>query len=255
MGKQLFTNAKRSVIFMMRPQDLIVVTDKAHPLYDERVELPLDERLVTSISARGVINPIVVRRNPDGKAEVVDGRQRARAAQEVVKRFKKAILVPCVNRPGEDTDLVGTSVAANEIRQSDPVLLKARKAARLINLGSTEEQVAIDFGVSTTAVRQWLELLSAPAEVRKAVAAGEITATHAMALAKRPAEEQKKALAEAAEVAAAKKEKTGGGAPRAKAKSTARHQMRSYREVKDRLELKNLEPNYKKALLWVLRLD
>jgi hypothetical protein len=42
---------------------LTLVTDKKHPLYDTRVELPVDETLVESILMFGVLDPIKITRD------------------------------------------------------------------------------------------------------------------------------------------------------------------------------------------------
>lgn len=251
MAKTLFDGAERGTIFMMRPADLVVVTDKRSVLYDPRVELPLDEALVQSIKLRGVILPVSIRRGENGKAEVVDGRQRVRAAQEVAKRYKIDLRVPCVNRKGEENDLLGASIAANELRQNDTPLTKARKAARLINLGISEEQVAVDFGVTVGAVKKWLALLDAPADVREAIDTGKLSAHAAAAVAKQPAAERKAVL----ETAVATSVRKGGKTAARKGAAVKRLKVRSYREIQERLETKNIHPDYAKALRWVLHLD
>jgi len=49
--------------FMFDPEDLVLVTDEKSPLYDDRVELPVDESLVLNImfapdgTPQGVLEP------------------------------------------------------------------------------------------------------------------------------------------------------------------------------------------------------
>jgi hypothetical protein len=38
-------------VLMFEPENLHIVTDKAHPLYDERVNLPIDEGMVLNIKS------------------------------------------------------------------------------------------------------------------------------------------------------------------------------------------------------------
>src|ERR1700743_1127639 len=74
-------------LLLFDPKDLTIVTDERSPLYDERVDLPVDEALVDSIVDQGVLEAILVRKNPEtGKTEVVNGRQRGRATVEANKR-------------------------------------------------------------------------------------------------------------------------------------------------------------------------
>lgn len=47
-------------VLMFEPENLHIVTDKAHPLYDERVNLPIDEGMVLNIKELGVLEPIIV---------------------------------------------------------------------------------------------------------------------------------------------------------------------------------------------------
>ena len=44
-------------VLMFEPENLHIVTDKAHPLYDERVNLPFDEGMVLNIKELGVLEP------------------------------------------------------------------------------------------------------------------------------------------------------------------------------------------------------
>ncbi|RRF10818.1 hypothetical protein EAN93_29390 [Klebsiella pneumoniae] len=55
------------------------VTDKTHPLYDERVHLPIEEGMVLNIAELGVLEPIIVWKDPEtGLTCVVVGRQRVK---------------------------------------------------------------------------------------------------------------------------------------------------------------------------------
>ena len=81
MGRE--RDANRGVATYNRdPNDLRLIEDKDHPRYDPRVELDLDQGLVESINVHGVIEPVVAFK--DGPhVEVLDGRQRVRAARPV----------------------------------------------------------------------------------------------------------------------------------------------------------------------------
>lgn len=47
-------------VLMFEPENLHIVTDKAHPLYDERVNLPIDEGMVLNIKELDVLERIIV---------------------------------------------------------------------------------------------------------------------------------------------------------------------------------------------------
>lgn len=183
MAKTLF-EAQRLNAFLFEPNQLTIVEDESHHLYDERVKLPLSESLVLSIMDKGVVEPIVVRKEGD-LILVVDGRQRVRAAIEANKRLEKAgeepVMIPGVPRKGTEDDAADVMVLANEIRADDSVMVKARKAARLAQRGRTPEQIAKLFGLQSPAtVENWLMLLEMHSTVQKHVESGSLRLTDAV---------------------------------------------------------------------------
>jgi len=190
------------------PGDLVIVDDPKHPLYDERVDLPLSAELVASILHHGrVLEPVICRKDPDtDRMEVVAGRQRVRAVREIQKRGevfkslpealqkrrgKDAWRIPAIVDRSKDEDLAEVMVSENEIRLSDSPLVRAEKMRRLLGRGKTEGELSILFGCSGATVKNTLSLLDASSSVRKAVDSGRIAAASAYRLAKLPAEEQK----------------------------------------------------------------
>jgi ParB family chromosome partitioning protein len=92
-------------VLNFEPENLHLVTDKTHPLYDERIHLPINEAMVLNIMEQGVLEPIIVWKDPEsGLACVVDGRQRVRHTLEANKRLVKQgdspLLVPAVTKRG-----------------------------------------------------------------------------------------------------------------------------------------------------------
>lgn len=61
MGKNAF-DASILTAFWFYPEDIVLITDPEHPLYDKRVLLPINEPMVASImlDGQGVIEPVVV---------------------------------------------------------------------------------------------------------------------------------------------------------------------------------------------------
>ena len=190
------------------PGDLVIVDDPKHPLYDERVDLPLSAELVASILHHGrVLEPVIIRKDPEtDRIEVVAGRQRVRAVREIrargnvfkslpealqKRRGKDAWRVPAIVDRSKDEDLAEVMVSENEIRLSDSPLVRAEKMRRLLGRGKTEGELSILFGCSGATVKNTLSLLDASSSVRKAVDSGRIAAASAYRLAKLPAEEQK----------------------------------------------------------------
>lgn len=179
--------------YSLDPRELTLVTESKHPLYDERVHWPLDEAMIASIMADGVLQPIVARRNGT-QLEVIFGRQRTKNAVEANRRLKEKgaylIKVPVVIRGGDDRDLLGASIAENEIRRPDIVLMKAAKARRMVNLGATNADIAVKFGVVAETIENWLKLDELHPDIKKLVARGKLKYTVAMRLSKLKRQDQ-----------------------------------------------------------------
>jgi ParB family chromosome partitioning protein len=222
-GTQLL-DGKRESLFRVDPATLTIIgldTDDGpndvppHQLWDERVKLPLDEAMVLNIMALGVREPVVVvvqGKGDDRVAAVVDGRQRVRHAREankrLVKRGEPPLLIPVIAEKGmSDQEQTLLAASLNEIRQSDPVMTKAAKAARMKARGSSFSEIALAFGVTEQTVGLWVNINSLTDTVKKAVSDGRIKPTAAGALASLKPEEQKTALAELLAEAAATGEK------------------------------------------------
>jgi hypothetical protein len=116
----------------------------------------------------------------------VDGRGRVRAALEANRRLeaegKQPIRVPAIVKRGQDAEMFGVLISANECRREDSPLAKSEKALRLINMGKSTAEVAIAFGVSRQSVESWLALGDVAEPVLQAVEAGEVSATAAAQL-------------------------------------------------------------------------
>ena len=196
--------------YMYDPETLVLVMDEKSPLYDERVHLPVNEKMVANIkfcpdgpdsAPLGVIEPIVVRRNPEtGKIEVVDGRQRVKAAREANKQLKKEgrdpIRVTTVTDRGRDSRLIAISIGANEFNQDETPSGRARKIQKYMDHGHDKKEAANMFGVSEATIINMLAVLEAPKVIRSAADAGKISNADAYKLAKMEPEEGKKKLAE-----------------------------------------------------------
>jgi ParB family chromosome partitioning protein len=138
---------------------------------------PLAE-LSESIRLHGVLQPILVRRLPDGY-ELIAGERRWRAA-----RLAGLSSVPAVvrNDAGNDEQLVLGLIENLQRTDLDPIE-EARGLRRLTEeFGLTHEEVARRIGKHRVSVTQSLRLLAAGTAVQSAVASGVISAGHARAL-------------------------------------------------------------------------
>lgn len=119
-----------------------------------------------NIMDQGVLEPIIVWKDPEtGLSCVVDGRQRVRHTLEANKRLskegKEPLLVPAVAKRGSAVRMAQAMVSANEIRQADTPLGRAKKMADALDRGHDEDDLSLMFGVSVQTVRATLSLLDA----------------------------------------------------------------------------------------------
>lgn len=169
-GTQSF-RAKRGVIFSFDPDELVLIEDPKHPLYDVRVTLPLKAGFVANVAKMGVIVPVTIRKI-DGRPVVLDGRQRVKAIRQVNAQRKAEGLEPmrinATERKGGAGDAFGVTVSANEHRTEDALREKITKAQHAYSvLARSEEEIANDFGVSVPTVRKWLDMEATSKTPRK----------------------------------------------------------------------------------------
>jgi ParB family chromosome partitioning protein len=144
----------------------------------QRFESEAMRELADSIRAHGVLQPILVRRMPDGY-ELIAGERRWRAA-----RMAGLTRIPAIVRRdvAEDSSLVLGLIENLQRADLDPIE-EARGVRRLIEeFGLTHEEVAERLGRNRVSVTQSLRLLQASAPIQSAVAAGSISAGHGRAL-------------------------------------------------------------------------
>jgi ParB family chromosome partitioning protein len=209
----------QSKVMHFATESLTIITDPKHALYDDRATQELSDEFVCNVDYYGILEPIVVRKDPEtGKIEVVAGRQRVRAAIEVNKRRKKKgeklLLVPAIVNRGDDLRMMGVMVTENEQRVANTPMQRANLAQRMFDRGATIEQVTTTLGCSAATVKNLQALLEAPAAVRNAVQNGKVSAAAAYKLARLPAAEAKAKLAEATTAAPRTKGKRDGAARR-----------------------------------------
>ena len=222
MGKssvESYGASGQSKVMHFKPEDLVLVKDEKHALYDERVTEELSDDFVSNIDFYGVIEPVIVRKDSEsGKIEVVAGRRRVRGILEANKRRKKRgekmLLVPAVIRRGGELDLMGVMASENEARSATTPMQRAGLMQRMMTRGATESQVATSMACSAATVKNLLALLEAPAAVRNAVQNGKVSAAAAYKLARLPPAEAKAKLAEATAAAPKTKGKRDGSARR-----------------------------------------
>src|SRR6202789_91395 len=146
--------------------------------------------LAASITANGVVQPILVRPLETGRFQLIAGERRWRASQLAGKSTLPAIL-----RQVSDEQAMEITIVENLQRADLNPMEQARAFERLSReFHMTQEQMATRTGKDRATVANFLRLLKLPPSVQARVESGELTFGHARALlALSGAEEMEKA--------------------------------------------------------------
>lgn len=152
--------------------------------------------LAESIKAKGVLQPVLLRPHPNGRAgpqrfELVAGERRVRAA-----KLAGLAEIPAVVRRLSDRDVLEAQVVENEQRADVTAMEKADGYARLID----EHQVSIEdlaarVGKSVSTIRGLLKLRALPDVAREALELGVLPPATAELIARVPNEKVREEVA------------------------------------------------------------
>jgi ParB family chromosome partitioning protein len=136
------------------------------------------DRLAESISAAGVVQPLIVRPLADGSYELIAGERRWRAA-----RAAGLEQVPALVRDEDETQRLQTALIENVAREDLNPIDEARACAALVEeLGLTKEDVARRLGRSRSAISNLIRLLDLPDDALALLEAGELSEGHGRAI-------------------------------------------------------------------------
>jgi ParB family chromosome partitioning protein len=136
------------------------------------------KELSDSISAQGIIQPIIVRKINGDKYEIIAGERRWRAAQLAELRD-----VPVVVKDIDDRSVMAIALIENIQREDLNALEEAQALHRLQDeFELTHQQIAEAVGKSRTTVTNLLRLLELPNEVKNMLGKGLLEMGHARAL-------------------------------------------------------------------------
>ncbi|MBF0255246.1 MAG: ParB/RepB/Spo0J family partition protein, partial [Gammaproteobacteria bacterium] len=136
------------------------------------------QELADSISAQGVVQPIVVRPVENGRYELIAGERRWRACQMAGKSE-----IPVVIREVDDQSAMAMGLIENIQRQDLNAIEEAGALHRLLNeFGLTHQQVAEAVGKSRSAVSNLMRLLELSEPVKQMVESHQLEMGHARAL-------------------------------------------------------------------------
>jgi ParB family chromosome partitioning protein len=207
--------------------DLIVPVEKVFPNPDQPRRSFTDEHLrdlSASIKAKGIIQPLIVRKRStgNGEYEIVAGERRWRAAQMVQLHE-----IPVLVRDFTDTEVLEVAIIEN-IQRADlnPVEEAAGFRQLMDKFGHTQEKLAEELGKSRSHIANLLRLLHLPSDVQELLVEGRLSAGHARALitSDDPSGLAKQVVAQGLSVRAtealAKKKDDGGSSSTTRSKST-----------------------------------
>ncbi len=138
------------------------------------------EQLADSISVYGVLQPIIVRENPNaaGTYEIIAGERRWRAA-----KMAGLSEIPAVILEGDELKAAQVALIENIQREDLNPVEEAFGYQYLIeNFGLKQEEVAQQVGKSRSAVANMLRLIDLPEEVLELLKDGSLSTGHARAL-------------------------------------------------------------------------
>ena len=142
--------------------------------FDEQL---LDE-LAGSITANGVVQPIVVRPLPNGRYQLIAGERRWLAS----KKANKAT-IPAILKTVSDEQSMEITIIENLQRADLNPIEQGRAYERLSReFGLTQEQMAYRTGKDRASVGSFLRMLKLPESVQSKVANGSLSPGHAKAL-------------------------------------------------------------------------
>ena len=138
------------------------------------------QTLADSIATHGVLQPIIVRENPNfaGSYEIIAGERRWRAS-----KMAGLSEIPVVLVDGNDLKVAQIAIIENVQRENlNPVEEALAYSALMERHNLTQEQIAKEVGKSRPAIANMLRLLDLPDEVLLMLKDEKITSGHARAL-------------------------------------------------------------------------
>lgn len=155
-------------------EDILPNPAQPRTSFDEEA---LDE-LADSIRQLGLIQPITVRRNGDGRYTIISGERRWRAAQRADLRH-----LPAYIREADDENLHAMALVENIQREDLNAIEIALTFKKLIDqYNLTQERLSERVGKKRATVANFLRLLRLPAEVQLGLRDKRVDMGHARAL-------------------------------------------------------------------------
>ncbi|MCM8761134.1 MAG: ParB/RepB/Spo0J family partition protein [Candidatus Omnitrophica bacterium] len=139
--------------------------------------------LINSIKEKGVVQPVLVRKIPDGY-ELIAGERRLRAVKEL--GLDK---IPAIVKNVSDIDMLEISLIENIQREELNPIEEAHAFQRFVTeFNYTQEDIAKVLSKDRSTIANTIRLLALPKKIQDFIASNTITAGHAKALLGLPSE-------------------------------------------------------------------
>jgi ParB family chromosome partitioning protein len=136
------------------------------------------EELAESIRTFGLIQPISVRKRPDGRYQIISGERRFRAC-----KLAGMDVIPAYIRATDDQGMLEMAIVENIQRQDlDPIEIAMSYQRLMDECDLTQEKMAQRVGKKRASVANYLRLLKLPAKVQHDLKAGLLSTGHAKVL-------------------------------------------------------------------------
>jgi len=134
--------------------------------------------LAASITANGVVQPILVRPQATGRFQLIAGERRWRASQLAGKKT-----IPAILRQVSDEQAMEITIVENLQRADLNPMEQARAFERLgKEFHMTQDQISLRTGKDRTTIGNFIRLLKLPMDLQNRVESGELSFGHAKAL-------------------------------------------------------------------------
>ncbi|MGN0494295.1 MAG: ParB/RepB/Spo0J family partition protein [Acutalibacteraceae bacterium] len=181
----MYTLSDKKLI-MLKPSEIKLTGNQPRKSFDE-YEL---KQLSDSIQASGIIQPLAVRKAPDGSYQLIAGERRLKAA--VMAGLRR---VPCILHKTDDETAALFSVIENLQRSNLTVFEEAEGINRLITeYGMSQSEAAARLGIAQSTLSNKLRLLKLSDSIKERIISARLTERHARTLLRLPEEMRDGAL-------------------------------------------------------------
>lgn len=143
------------------------------------------EELKRSILSNGLIQPITVRRIPNGNYQLISGERRLKACVDIGYRDIPAYIIQ-VDK--EETMLAMALIENIQREKLNPIEIGSAYKRLMEECSLTQEEIADQVGKDRSTIANSIRLLKLPEEIKDALVKEEITSGHARALINLPTE-------------------------------------------------------------------